>query len=94
MANARLVRVPGVWALRRALDHYWKKGICSIPPEATPYLVGQFLVNTSRLQNFLGSDYEHVIRQSCVQAYAESFGAKALETVELPVAAPAQDQLT
>ncbi len=74
-ANTRLVRVPGLWALRRTLDFFWKKGISAIPPEATPYLVGQFLVDTTRLQNMLGSDYERVVQHTCAQAFTESLNS-------------------
>ena len=73
MAGAELVRVPGKWAMRLVLQYLWKRGISAIPPEAVPYMTGQYIMNTDRLKKFLGEDYEKVIRYSTAEAYADSF---------------------
>ena len=73
VANAKLHRVPGKWALRLILMFMWKSGISAIPPEALPYMTGQFLVNTARLQTFLGAAYEDVIRFTVADAFADCF---------------------
>ena len=75
MAHAKLVRVPGKWAMRLVLEFFWKMGISAIPPQATPYMSGQYLMNTDRLKKFLGDDYEKVIRYSVTDAYLDSFQA-------------------
>jgi nucleoside-diphosphate-sugar epimerase len=73
MAQAKLVRVPGKWAMRLVLQFLWKQRISAIPPEALPYMTGEYIMNTERLQKFLGSEYETVIRYTIADAFADSF---------------------
>jgi nucleoside-diphosphate-sugar epimerase len=73
MARAKLVRVPGKWAMRIVLEFLWKSGISAIPPDAVPYMSGQYIMNTDRLKKFLGDDYEKIIRYSVADAFADSF---------------------
>jgi nucleoside-diphosphate-sugar epimerase len=73
MAHAKLVRVPGQWAMRIVLEFMWKMGISAIPPEAVPYMSGQYIMNTDRLKKFLGEDYERIIRYTISDAFADSF---------------------
>lgn len=73
MARAKLVRVPGKWAMRRVLQFLWRWKISAIPPDAVPYMTGQYIMNTERLQKFLGADYEKVIRYTIADAFADSF---------------------
>jgi nucleoside-diphosphate-sugar epimerase len=72
MAGAKLVRVPGKWAMRQVLEFLWKHKISSIPPDALPYMTGEYIMDTHRLQIFLGSEYQGVMRHSIVQAFADS----------------------
>jgi nucleoside-diphosphate-sugar epimerase len=76
MAHARLRRVPGRWAFRLVLQSLWKLGISAIPPEAMPYMTGEYIMNTDRLRKFLGEDYENVIRYTIADAFADSFTAE------------------
>jgi nucleoside-diphosphate-sugar epimerase len=76
MAHARLKRVPGRWAFRLVLQSLWKLGISAIPPEAMPYMTGEYIMNTDRLRKFLGEDYENVIRYTVADAFADSFAAE------------------
>jgi nucleoside-diphosphate-sugar epimerase len=80
MAHARLRRVPGKWAFRLVLQSMWKLGISAIPPEAAPYMTGQYIMNTDRLSKFLGDDYENVIRYTIADAFADSFTAESPAT--------------
>jgi nucleoside-diphosphate-sugar epimerase len=73
MAHAKLLRVPGKWAMRQILTFLWKKQISAIPPDAVPYMTGQYVMNTDRLRRFLGPEYEHVIRYTIADAFADSF---------------------
>ena len=73
IAHASLKRVPGEWTFRLILDVLWKLGISAIPPEALPYMVGEYIMNTDRLQKFLGQDYRSIIRFSVADAFADSF---------------------
>ena len=73
MAHARLRRVPGTLAFRTVLSLMWKSGISAIPPEAWPYMTSEYIMNTERLQKFLGPAYDDVIRYTIADAYADSF---------------------
>src|SRR6202040_236641 len=76
MAHAKLVQVPGKWAMRLVLEFLWKRQISAIPPEAMPYMTGEYIMNTDRLRKFLGSAYEDVIRYTIADAFADSFKAQ------------------
>ncbi len=72
IAHAKLLRVPGQWGMRRVLQFLWNWKISAIPPDAVPYMTGQYTMNTDRLRRFLGSDYERVIEKTNFEAFAES----------------------
>ena len=73
IARAKLVRVPGKWAMELALQFLWKRQISAIPPEALPYITSEYTMNTDRLRKFLGPAYEEVIRYTIADAFADSF---------------------
>jgi nucleoside-diphosphate-sugar epimerase len=73
IAHAKLVRVPGKWVMRQVLAFLWRQQISAIPPEAMPYMTGEYVMNTDRLRRFLGPEYEHVIRYTIAEAFADSF---------------------
>ena len=73
IAKAKLVRVPGKWFMRRVLQFLWNHDISAIPPDAVPYMTGQYIMNTDRLKSFLGSDYEQVITKTNLEAFTDSF---------------------
>jgi nucleoside-diphosphate-sugar epimerase len=73
MAHAKLFRVPGQWGMRQVLEFLWKWNISAIPPDAVPYMTGQYIMNTDRLKNFLGDDYVRVIEKTNQEAYTDSF---------------------
>jgi len=73
MAHAKLLRAPSKYGFRLVLRAYWKLGISATPPEAWPYMTGQYIMNTDRLQKFLGSSYDDVIRFTVADAFADSF---------------------
>jgi nucleoside-diphosphate-sugar epimerase len=75
IADAKLLRVPGKWAFRIILRLLWKLGISAIPPQAAPYMTGDYTMNTDRLRKFLGRDYENVIRFTIEAALADCFKA-------------------
>jgi nucleoside-diphosphate-sugar epimerase len=73
MAGAKLLRVPGKWAMGKALEGLWKFGISAIPPEAVPYMTGQYIMSTDRLKKFLSTDYESVMKHTIADAFQDSF---------------------
>src|SRR5207237_2912283 len=58
LAHAKSLRLPGKWLCRAVLAMLWKLGISGVPSEALPYMIGSYLVNTAKLREFLGRDYE------------------------------------
>ncbi|MGC2248183.1 MAG: NAD-dependent epimerase/dehydratase family protein, partial [Terriglobales bacterium] len=73
LAQAKLIRVPGKWTMRQVLQFLWNRKISSIPPDAVPYMTGNYTMNTDRLKNFLGGDYEKVIEKTSMEAFIDSF---------------------
>jgi nucleoside-diphosphate-sugar epimerase len=71
--KAKLVRLPGRAACGAALRLFWKMGISGVPPESLPYLLGSYTMNTRRLREFLGGDYEKVLRFTSREALLDSF---------------------
>jgi nucleoside-diphosphate-sugar epimerase len=72
MAQGKLIRVPGKWVMGLVLQFLWKRQISAIPPEALPYMTGEYIMNTERLRAFLGSEYENVVRYTIADAFADS----------------------
>ena len=73
IAKAKIVRLPGRWLCKLVLKLLWRFGISGIPPEALPYMIGSFTMDTSRLQAFLGTSYRHIIRYTVAEGLADSF---------------------
>jgi UDP-glucose 4-epimerase len=73
IAQIRIRRVPNRAACRAILRTLWKRGISSVPPEALPYMIGSYTMDTTRLQEFLGADYSRVIQYSVKDALRDSF---------------------
>jgi nucleoside-diphosphate-sugar epimerase len=73
IASARVITVPGQWMMREILALLWRLGISGIPAEATPYMCGSYTMDTSRLKQFLGGDYERVIKYTVSTALQDSF---------------------
>jgi nucleoside-diphosphate-sugar epimerase len=82
MAQASLWRMPGKAAFRLALKALWKLGIVAIPPEAAPYMTGEYIMNTDRLRKFLGENYDDVIRYTIADAFADCFKSDTTEKAE------------
>ena len=72
MAHAKLVRAPGKWAMQMVLEFLWRRKISAIPPEALPYMTGEYIMNTDRLRGFLGGEYQNVIQHTVTDAFADS----------------------
>jgi nucleoside-diphosphate-sugar epimerase len=73
IAHAQVKRAPNRAAFVLALRALWKLGISSIPPEAAPYLIGSYTMDTTRLQEFLGTHYPEVIRYTIEDALSDTF---------------------
>ncbi|HZQ92306.1 MAG TPA: NAD-dependent epimerase/dehydratase family protein [Terriglobales bacterium] len=72
IAGAKLVQLPTRALARLALEITWRMGISGFPPEAFPYLTGEYIMDLGNLQRFLGADFERVIRYTVEDAVRES----------------------
>ncbi len=75
IAHATIKRAPSRAMFGTVLRFLWKFGISSIPPEALPYLIGSYTMDTTRLQQFLGPDYPRVIQYTVEDALKDSFSS-------------------
>jgi nucleoside-diphosphate-sugar epimerase len=73
LAHSKLRRVPGIAAFALTLKLLWKMGISAIPPEAVPYMTGEYIMSTERLQKFLGPDYQSVMHYTITEAFEDCF---------------------
>ena len=73
IAQATIKHVPTRAAMRSMLRLFWRFGISSIPPDALPYLIGSYTMDTTRLQQFLGADYPRVIQYTIEDALRDCF---------------------
>jgi nucleoside-diphosphate-sugar epimerase len=73
IAHATVKTVPTRAAFGAVLRFLWRFGISAIPPDALPYLIGSYTMDTTRLQQFLGAQYPEVIRYTVEDALRDSF---------------------
>ncbi len=76
ISKAKVVRLPGLASCRAVLRIIWNLGISGVPPEALPFFIGSWVMDTSRLQKFLGAEYENVIQYTIKDALADSFATR------------------
>jgi nucleoside-diphosphate-sugar epimerase len=72
IAGTSIKRLPTAALCRKMIELMWNMGITSIPADAFPYLIGSYTLETSKLHNLLGTDYEDVIRYTSAAALADS----------------------
>jgi nucleoside-diphosphate-sugar epimerase len=73
LAQAKLLRMPGIFSCRMVLEALWKSGVSAIPPEALPYMTGEYIMDTSQLESWLGPKYSEVIRFTIEDAFVDTF---------------------
>lgn len=73
IAKAKLVRVPSEQLFKLVLQLLWKLRISTIPPDVAPYMTSSTVMDTARLQEFLGPEYKNVIKYPIAEAFAECF---------------------
>src|SRR5215510_2852530 len=83
LARSEIKRLPSRTLCRIVLRALWDLGISDIPPDAFPYLVGSYTMETARLRVFLGDSYRNVIQYTCEEALQATF---ALESINRQVA--------
>ncbi len=73
IGNTKILRLPSQALCRFALKMIWGLGISGVPADALPYIVGSYTMDTTRLKDFLGRDYEQVIQFTIEDALRDSF---------------------
>jgi nucleoside-diphosphate-sugar epimerase len=73
IAQATIKQVPTRATFRAVLRVLWRLGISAIPPDALPYMIGSYTMDTTRLQQFLGPKYTSVIQYTIEDALRDSF---------------------
>lgn len=73
LAKTKLTRVPTEELFSLTLKLLWQLKISTIPPDIVPYLTSDTVMNTSRLEQFLGAEYKNVIRYPIADAFADCF---------------------
>jgi nucleoside-diphosphate-sugar epimerase len=73
LAKAKSVRVPTRQVFELVLRFLWRSKISAIPPDVAPYMTSESVMDTTRLQEFLGAEYKTVIRYPIAEAFAECF---------------------
>lgn len=73
LAKAKLIRVPSEKLFSLVLRFLWQAKISTIPPDVAPYMTSDTLLDTSRLEQFLGAEYPKVIRYAIADAFQECF---------------------
>ena len=73
LANAKLVRVPSEKLFELVLKLLWSMKLSTIPPDVAPYMTSDTVMDTSRLEEFLGREYGTVLRFPIADAFAECF---------------------
>ena len=73
LANAKLVRVPSEKLFALVLQILWLMKLSTIPPDVAPYMTSDTVMDTSRLEEFLGRECGTVLRFPIADAFAECF---------------------
>ncbi len=73
IGHAKMLRLPSKAVCKVALQAIWQLGISGVPPDALPYIIGSYTMDTTRLKEFLGSEYEKVIQFTIEDALRDSF---------------------
>lgn len=76
IANAEIKHLPSRALCRLIVRMLWNFGISDIPPDAFPYLLGSYTMETARLRVFLGDAYRDVIRYTSEDALLEMFATE------------------
>ncbi len=71
LAGTPILRLPSKAFVRALLKFFWWIGLSGVPPQALPYFLGSYTMDTTRLQNELGPAFEEIIHYSSREAFCD-----------------------
>jgi nucleoside-diphosphate-sugar epimerase len=71
-AGTPIIRLPSEGMVRALLSLFWTIGLSGIPPQALPYFLGSYTMDTTRLQRELGTDFETIVQYSSREALRDA----------------------
>lgn len=77
IGETKILRLPGKPLCRLVLKTMWGLKISAVPADALPYIVGSYIMDTSRLKAFLGKDYETVMHFTVEDSLKDCFVQRA-----------------
>ncbi|MCL4523719.1 MAG: NAD-dependent epimerase/dehydratase family protein [Acidobacteria bacterium] len=72
LAGTSVVRLPSEAWVVALLRFFWAIGLSGMPPQAIPYFLGSYTMDTTRLRKEIGADYESVVRFTSREALLDS----------------------
>ncbi|MBV9670633.1 MAG: NAD-dependent epimerase/dehydratase family protein, partial [Acidobacteriales bacterium] len=68
ISGTKIIPLPTRQLIGALLKAAWSVGASDMPPDALPYVLGEYTLSTKALQSRLGADYSNVIRFTNEQA--------------------------
>ncbi len=72
LAGTPVVHLPSEKWVVALLRFFWAIGLSGVPPTAIPYFLGSYTMDTTKLREELGADYETVVRFTSRDALLDS----------------------
>lgn len=72
LAGTPIIRIPSTGLVLALLRLFWAIGLSGVPPEALPYFLGSYTMDTTRLQRELGTQLKEIVRYSSREAFLDS----------------------
>jgi nucleoside-diphosphate-sugar epimerase len=72
LAGTPVLHLPSEKWVVALLRFFWAIGLSGMPPEAIPYFLGSYTMDTSKLREELGTEYETIMRYTAREALLDS----------------------
>ncbi len=72
LAGTPVLQLPSERWVVAMLRVFWGIGLSGVPPEAIPYFLGSYTMDTSRLRNEIGSEFENIVQYTTRDALLDS----------------------
>jgi nucleoside-diphosphate-sugar epimerase len=72
LAGTPVMHLPSEKWVTALLRFFWAIRLSGVPPESIPYFLGSYTMDTTKLREELGADYEKIVRYSVREALIDS----------------------